>query len=371
MNDSIRLGRIAGIRIGLNWSVLALAGLLIWSLGSVFFPDRLPESGAALHWSLAVIATVIALVSILLHEIGHALQARRDGMRIDGITLWMFGGVARFRGQFPSAGAEFRIAIAGPLVSLALAFVFLGALALPGPDAAGELAFWLAYINGALFLFNLLPALPLDGGRILRSILWQVTGDYARGTRIAAKIAQGLAWVLIAFGGIMFIQFGALSGIWLVLIAWFLFQAARAETRALVSHKVLGDLRVRDVMTRSEIELDITTPATEFVDLTIFSPRGASYPVLAGGLLVGVASPATVAGLPREAWSTLAVGDVMRPIADVPVVEPDDLLAEAAAQLRGGLDRIPVAVDGALVGVVTVGALARALGARAREAAAS
>ena len=367
MNDSIALGRIAGIRVGLNWSVLALVALLVWSLGSLFFPEALPEEPSAVHWLLAVIASIVALISILLHEIGHAVQARRDGMRIDGITLWMFGGVARFRGSFPSAGAEFRIAIAGPLVSIALAVALGGAFLLPLPDALRELVFWLAYVNLALFLFNLLPALPLDGGRILRSILWQATGDYARGTRVAARIAQALAWLLIAGGALIFVTERAVSGIWLILIAWFLFQAARAETRALVGHDALGDIRVRDVMARAE-PVDAGTPLPHFAAAAGFAPAGAGFPVVSDGRLVGLVNLGAMSDLTPEARSVARVRDVMRPIATVPIVSPDDLLAEAASELGNGVDRLPVAVDGVLVGMLTVGALARGLGMRARGA---
>jgi len=187
MSESIYLGRIAGIRIGVNWSVLVLSALLIWTLAVGVFPDTLPDRSQALYVTLGVVAAALFLLSILLHELGHALQARRDGVEIDGITLWLLGGVARFKGGFPSAGAELRIAIAGPAVSLTLGVVFIGAALVPTiPVEADAVLAYIGYINILLLVFNMLPALPLDGGRVLRALLWMRRGDFARATEIAA-----------------------------------------------------------------------------------------------------------------------------------------------------------------------------------------
>ena len=175
-----RLGRIAGIGIGLHWSVLVLLGLLMWTLATAIFPDTNPGLGDGVYFTMAVVAALAFFASILLHELGHAVQARRDGMEIDGITLWLFGGVARFAGMFPSPGAEFRIAVAGPLVSLGLGAGFVGVAFLPGlPEPVNAVCAWLGFINLLLLAFNLLPALPLDGGRMLRAGLWRWKGDLA------------------------------------------------------------------------------------------------------------------------------------------------------------------------------------------------
>ena len=177
MNDSYPLGRIFGIKIGVNWSVLLLFALIIWSLATSWFPDSNPGLGDNTYYVMAVLTAFGFFGSILLHELGHAVQATRDGMTIDGITLWLFGGVARFTGMFPTAGAEFRIAVAGPLVSLGLGAGFLGIAAVPGlPSSVDGVCAYLGFTNILLLLFNLLPALPLDGGRILRAALWQWRG---------------------------------------------------------------------------------------------------------------------------------------------------------------------------------------------------
>jgi Zn-dependent protease len=181
MSPSFELGRIAGIRIGINWSWLVVFALITWTWAVHIFPARTPGLGDGTYLAMALVASVVFFASLLAHELGHALQARREGMEIEGITLWLFGGVARFKGMFPSAGAEFRIAIAGPLVSLGLgiAFVLVGEFAGLPLEAEGVAA-WLGYVNLLLLAFNLLPALPLDGGRVLRSGLWAWRGTSAR-----------------------------------------------------------------------------------------------------------------------------------------------------------------------------------------------
>jgi Zn-dependent protease len=192
MTSSIRLGRIAGIEIGANWSWLLIVALIVWSLADGVFPSVNPGYSDGTYLAMAIVAALLFFVSLLLHELGHAIQAQRDGIEIDGITLWVFGGVARLRGQMPSAGAELRVALAGPAVSLALgAFFLLVALALPLPGTVDGVLFWLGQINLYLLVFNILPALPLDGGRVLHAVLWARRGDFASATRTAA--ASGAA----------------------------------------------------------------------------------------------------------------------------------------------------------------------------------
>jgi Zn-dependent protease len=200
VTPSIRLGRIAGIEIGLNWSWLVVVALLVWTLASGVFPSTNPGLSDAAHLAMAIVATAAFFCSLLLHELGHALRARREGIEIEGITLWLFGGVARFKGAFRSAGAEFRVAIAGPLVSLALGVLFVLLTLTHPPQAVGGVLAWLGYINLTLLVFNLLPALPLDGGRVLRAVLWHIKGDLARATRTAADVGRGFGYLFIAAG---------------------------------------------------------------------------------------------------------------------------------------------------------------------------
>ena len=246
MNDSITLGRIAGIRVGVNWSWLVVFALIVWTLSESIFPRMNPGLSDGTYLGMAIAAALLFFISLLMHEYGHALVARREGMEIDGITLWLFGGVARFKGMFPSAGAEFRIAIAGPIVSLVLGVLFvLFAWLTPSPEAVDGAAAWLGYINLTLLVFNLLPALPLDGGRVLRSALWAARNDFAWATRVAAWVGRAFGYVFIAVGLGFFIFQGAFSGAWLAFIGWFLLQAAGAEDRYLLARQALSGLRVR------------------------------------------------------------------------------------------------------------------------------
>ena len=197
---NVKLGEVAGIRIAVNWSWLVVFTLIVWTLADGVFPSQNPRLSGNTHLAMAVVAALLFFASILLHELGHAWEARREGLEVDGITLWLFGGVSQFKGGFPSAGAEFRIAIAGPLVSLILGVVFV-LIAIAGlPSAVDGVAAWLGYINLALLVFNLIPALPLDGGRVLRAALWQSRGDLGWATRVGTDIGRVFGYLLIAVG---------------------------------------------------------------------------------------------------------------------------------------------------------------------------
>lgn len=247
VTSTLRLGRVAGIDIGAHWSWLLVVGLIVWSLADGVFPATNPGLSDGTYLVMAVAAAVLFFASIVLHELGHALQARRDGIPIDGITLWVFGGVAQLRGEPPSAGAELRMAAAGPAVSVALgAICLLVALALPLPAAVDAVAFWVGQMNLYLAVFNLLPAFPLDGGRVLRALLWARRHDYVSATRTAARWGTGFGQLLIALGLLLVIFVGDFGGLWLSFLGWFVVAAAEAERQAaLVRDAVAGPSRVR------------------------------------------------------------------------------------------------------------------------------
>src|SRR5919109_1437803 len=249
MRDSITLGRIAGVRFGVNWSWLVVFALIVWTWATGVFPDTNPGLSDATYVAMAIVAAVVFFASLVAHELGHALVARREGMEIEGITLWLFGGVARFKGMFPSAGAEFRIAIAGPLVSLAIGGGFaLIAWGLGLPAAVEGVSFWLGYINLSLLVFNLLPALPLDGGRILRAALWRVRRDFLWATRVAAETGRATGLLIIAAGFVLFLLGGMFGGAWLAFLGWFVLSAAGAEARQAQAQTAISGLSVRDLM---------------------------------------------------------------------------------------------------------------------------
>jgi Zn-dependent protease len=363
VRDSFTIGRIAGISVGVNWSWLIVFALIAWTLATSIFPSTNPGLADGAYVAMALVAALLFFTSLLLHEYGHALQARRDGMEIEGITLWLFGGVAKFRGMFPSAGAEFRIAIAGPLVSLALGLLFLGVPMLLGlPATVDGVLFWLGSINIALLVFNLLPALPLDGGRVLRSILWYARGEFVSATRLAAGIGRGFGYLFVAAGVALIVFASPVTGIWLAFVGWFLLQAAGAEDRYVAAREALGGLRVRDVMARDPV----TTPAGitlgQFMDDVAWSRPYTTYPVTENGEVVGLLQFRRVAEVPRAEWDRRTVRDCMIPRDDVPVVEQDDELVLAAGEVaEHEVNRALVLDAGRLVGLLSVTDVARAL----------
>ena len=362
MGASIRLGRIAGIEFGVNWSWAVVFVLITWTLYSGVFPEQNPGRSNAAYLAMAIAAALLFFVSLVLHELGHALQARREGMTIEGITLWLFGGVARFSGSFPSAGAEFRIAVAGPLVTLVLAVVFVGLAAVGGlPEVADGVAAWLGYTNVALLVFNLLPGLPLDGGRILRAAIWSRT-TFTRATRIAGVVARVIAFGLIGLGIFMFLVSGAFGGAWLVFIGWFLLQAAGAEVRFALAKQALDGLRVRDVMVREPVTVAPDVTLEQFVDEVVWRHRYTTYPVVEDGRPVGLLPFRCVAEVPRTEWGRRTVRECALPLEQVPTFDEQEPVADALAELGDdGVGRGLVLANGRLAGLLSATDVVHAL----------
>jgi Zn-dependent protease len=363
VNTSVELFTIRGIRIGINWSWLVVFALIVWTLATGIFPSENPGLSDGTYVAMAVVAAVLFFASLLAHELGHAFQARKEGMEIEGITLWLFGGVAKFKGQFPSAGGEFRIAIAGPAVSLVLGLAFSAiAWASDLSQQVDGVAAWLGYINLALLVFNLLPALPLDGGRVLRSALWQARNDFAWATRVSANIARGIAYLMIAGGVFLFIFEGAFSGAWLVFIGWFLLAAAGAEERYLKARDVFGDSRVRDLMTRNPVSVPADLTLGRFMDEVVWARRYTTYPVVDDGRAIGLLPFRCVAEIPRGEWDRRSVRDCMLPLDRVAVFREDEPLIDAVAELsETGAGRGLVLDGERLVGLLSVTDVARML----------
>jgi Zn-dependent protease len=362
MQDSFTIARIAGIRIGINWTWLVVFALVVWTWATGIFPDTNPGLSDATYVAMAVVGAALFFASLLLHELGHAFRARREGMEIEGITLWLFGGVAKFKGMFPSAGAEFRIAIAGPLVSLVLGGAFM-LLAIAGlPEAADGVSAWLGYVNLLLLAFNLVPALPLDGGRVLRAALWYFRGEFAWATHVAAAIGRGFGYLLIAGGVASLIFLNDYGGIWTALIGWFLLQAAGAEDRYMIARQALRGLHVRDLMIRDPVTTRPDVTLGEFMDEIVWTRRYTTYPVTDNGHAVGLLPFRCVAEVPRNEWDTRRVEECMIPREQVPVVAEDDELIDAAGELAENDVNRALVLDGErLVGLLSVTDVARAL----------
>jgi Zn-dependent protease/CBS domain-containing protein len=364
VGDTFVLGRVYGIRIAINWSWLLVAVLITWTLAAGVFPSQNPGLSDTAYVLMGVVASLLFFASILLHELGHAIQARREGVPIEGITLWALGGVAKIAGRFPSAGAELRIAVAGPLVSLALGLLFTGlAVAVSSPEEVDAVAAWLGYINLALLVFNLIPAFPLDGGRILRSALWAYRGDLARATREAAGVGKAFAFLLIAAAVLLFVVGSVFSGVWLAFIGWFLIQAAQAESQQVTIEETLGGLTVRDLMSPRPVAVPRDLPLGRLVDEVVWAERYTTYPVVDDrGAAVGLLPFRAVAEAPRAEWDGTTVGERMLPLERVPVLSPDEPAADALRKVAGSeAGRALVVEDGRLVGLLSISDLLRAL----------
>jgi Zn-dependent protease/CBS domain-containing protein len=336
MTSSWKLGRIAGVEIALHWSWLLVVAILVWSLSQSVFPSTNPGLANATYIAMAVVAAIGFFASILLHELGHAIQARRDGVAIDGITLWVFGGVASLRGQPRTAGAELRIAAAGPVVSLVLGVVSVAvALLLRLPSSVDAVVFWLGYMNLSLLIFNLLPALPLDGGRILRALLWARRRDFVSATRTAGRLGRGIGQLLIAGGVALALFAGDLGGLWLAFIGWFVLAAAEAELQQATARDALAGLTAADLAIADPVSVPADASLQAFINQVFMRTRHTAYPVIESGRPVGIVSFRHALGVDRQDWPTTSVRDVMvsGPEVWIGAATP---LADALAQLGEG-----------------------------------
>ena len=374
---SIHLARVFGIRIGVDFSWFFILFFFIWLL-SDSYKEFFPDSEA---FVLATVSALLFFASVVLHELGHALVAMRNGVEIAGIDLWMFGGVAKAKSDFPSAGVEFRVAIAGPLVTLVIAgLCFGGAVVAGGSSAIEEAVFveegaklgaaeavlgWLGAINLLLFLFNLIPGFPLDGGRIARAIAWWRSGSRTRATRFAAALGRGFAYLIGGFGIFLAIQGALVSGLWLVFIAIFLSQAARqAEFQTAVSARIEG-VRVADVMDAEPVAVEEHTTLDRVHDEFFLRYGWPWFPVVdATGRLTGVIARDRIEGIADHLRRETTVSEVMGHDAAsdfrVGVDEPLESLLGAEGLRRLGA-MIAVDGEGRLRGIVTIDQVRRAL----------
>lgn len=289
-------------------------------------------------------------------------------MEIEGITLWLFGGVAAFRGSFASAGAELRIAIAGPLVSLLLGVLFVLIALVSLPEAADGVAAWLGYVNLSLLVFNLIPAVPLDGGRILHALLWGRRGDFAWATRVAAGVGRGFGYVLIAGGIALFIFESSFSGAWLAFLGWFLLSAASGEARFAAARQALLGLRVRDLMVRDPVTVAPDLTLGQFMDDIVWRRRYTTYPVVEGDRAVGLLPFRCVAEIPRGEWDIRRVRECMLGLDDVPVLAEDEEAVDALVEVSQSSVNRGLVLDGdRLAGLLSITDLARALDAAPRR----
>lgn len=361
MNENLSLGRIAGIHVGLNWSLLVIAFLIASSLATNFLPSAAPGQTSSAYWTAGVISAFVYLVCLLAHELAHSIVAMRRGVRVDGITLWLFGGVSRFSSETTSPGAQAWITFVGPLTSLLLGVAFLLASAAIGggannPGLLAATLFWLGFINLLLGVFNLLPAFPLDGGRILQSLIWARTGDRLRATRIAARIGMAFALLFIAYGLITFFVSGNFLGaVWSVFLGWFLLSAARAEEVGGLIRQALSGIRVADVMTPDPVHAPDNITVEDALHGYILASRHSTFPTQdAAGQLSGLLTLTALKNVAPNARATTLIKEIICPLDRVSKVSPADPATNLLDQSESCSEGRTLVVDnGRLMGIVS------------------
>lgn len=358
--NGFRIGQVRGIDILVNWSVLVIGALVATSLANGILPEIAEGHSTVAYWIAGIIATIAFFAGLLAHELSHSIVALSEGVEVSSITLWLFGGVAQLATPPESPRAAMRIAAAGPLMSavIGLAGLLLGAL-LGG--LVGTTLLWFGLINLGLALFNLLPAYPMDGGRIYHAWLWARSGDAAQATERAGRLGNSIGVGLVALGLLQVLFGGFVGGLWLMMIGVFVREAARAELRRSQLEGPLQHTTVADVMTVHPETVAATMAVDEFVDLFLTESRHAGYPVVdLTGRLVGLITLATLRAMPRTAWSETTVGMIATPRDRLREVSPDTPMVDL---LQGsGLDpgdRVIVVDDDQLVGIVAPSDIAR------------
>jgi Zn-dependent protease len=366
MEQNIRLGKIAGVPVGINWSILVIFWLLAWELAAVVLPDYHPDESTAVYWIAGIAATILFFASLLAHEVSHTVVARRNGIGVRRITLWLFGGVSELESEALTPGADFRIAVVGPVTSLVIAGIF-GALAILFHSASGTTAVlvsalgWLGWWNLLLGGFNLLPGAPLDGGRVLRAALWQRTGDRVRAGTAAAHAGQALGYILIVLGIFEFLAVG-LVGLWFVFLGWFLTSAARAEENAAVMRSSLANVHVRDIMTPEPTTFASSMTIADLLENQLHRYRFSSYPLVGPtGQLEGLTTMSRIRHVPSHVRPTTRLIDTACLLKDVPVGAPGEDVTELLLRMQASPDGRALVVDGSgrLVGIVSPSDISR------------
>jgi Zn-dependent protease/CBS domain-containing protein len=375
----VRVGRIAGVDVRLDWSLLIVFWLIVMSLGGGLFPARHPDWSPLLIWGMAGVAAVLFLASVLAHELSHALVGRAQGIEVVGITLFIFGGVAHMRGEPRSPRAELLMAGVGPVTSLLIgvvATVWGSYLVGPGAvdaaeplrafQAASPLAtvlLWLGPLNIMLGLFNLIPGFPLDGGRVLRAALWATTRDYSKATRWAAAIGQGVGLLFILAGVTMMLGAripllgrGLVSGLWIAFIGWFLKSAAASSYSQVMVSDLLDDVPVSRLMKRQPVTVEASVSVAQLVDDYLMATAERAFPVVDVAnvdRLLGIVTMEDVRKVPRDHWQTTPVSDVMTNASQLAVVSPTEPASAALQKLASrDIEQLPVVDGGRLVGLI-------------------
>jgi len=352
------IGRIRGIDIEINFSWLLIFALMTYMLATSYFPLNYPDWGPALWWLLGASAALLLFASVLLHELCHSLVSVSLGLPVKRITLFIFGGVAQIEGEPDEPMKELKIALAGPAMSIVLGIVFLllaGVLAGAGtPQYVSVLFAYLGTINLMLAAFNLVPAFPLDGGRVLRAILWHFKGDMQGATRIAASAGGAFGYTLIFLGIFLVLAGNLANGIWMAFIGWFIAQAAQSSYQQMLLSDIFTKIPVRDFMTTQVVIVDYFISVQDLVDKYFYKHKYAFFPVRQQDQITGIVSLNNVRNLPQADWPRTTVGRIVTPLQENLIVRPDEAVAAVMNKLfANGVGRVLVMEGSQLLGLVS------------------
>jgi Zn-dependent protease len=367
MDTKVRLGRVLGIEIDAHWSLLLIAGLILLGLATNVLPALDAGRSDLAYWLAATVMVVAFYAALVAHEVAHSVVARRRGIDVERITLWLFGGVSELSADSGSAADELRIAIVGPVTSLVVGTAFVGLAgvtnAFAGLDLVTAGLAWLGVINVFLGVFNLLPAFPLDGGRVLRAALWAWRDDEMDATQIAGTVSEYTAFALLGVGVLAFLAGAGLSGLWLAILGWFVFTAGRAETSEVLARGALTGVSVGDVMSPHPVAVSDRVTVSELIERFVLGHPYSSFPVVDGdGHPIGLVTLDSIRHVPPAARGTARVGDVMVPMQGLVVVAPELPAGDATiCLLSSGSRRALVTSGPQLVGILSLTDLVRAV----------
>jgi Zn-dependent protease/CBS domain-containing protein len=355
----LHLLRIGGIPIIIDYSWFIIFFLMVYTMAENYFPSTQSHLTTAEYWLMGTIASILLFASVLVHELAHSFVAVRQGIRVMNIRLFIFGGIAQVSSEPKSGRNEFLIALAGPAISMALGFAFgliSGVFTAAGVFySAARVAFYLSSANIILAVFNMIPGFPLDGGRILRAILWDRWDDIARATKVVSQIGNGFAHFLIILGALQFL-FGQrlVSGLWFIFIGWFLRQSAVGSYQAVTLKQALAGVRIQEIMTQNAVTVDWLLSVEELVRDYVYKHQFTNFPVFNREEYIGMVSLDDVKTIPKELWAFKQVRDVMTPAELIPSLSPTEDATEALARMiSGNLGLLPVIDNGRFVGLVS------------------
>jgi Zn-dependent protease len=367
MNRGVRLGRIAGIKITADWSVLVIGTLLAWGVAGGAVPAAVPGTPSWLAWAVGSLVAVLLLASLTAHELGHALLARRRGIAVDGIRLWLFGGVAQMGGDWMTGRTEMLVAAVGPAITFVIAAVSVGTTwllaTLGAPPLVVVVPQWIAAVNVLLLVFNLIPAFPLDGGRILRGFIWARTNNRMTATVAAARAGRVFAVILVGVGVLDIFFFDPIGGFWLMLIGWFLDGAARGEAHGEQARHALEGVLVGDVMSKDPVIVPSWITVELLVDQYVMGHEFTSFPTHSiNGRIDGLVTMRGIKRLPAQQRRTRRAIDIAIPTALVPIARRDEQLTDLLKRMGNASDGRAMVFDADhLVGIVSPSDIARLL----------